>query len=63
MKEMESMKNKDKLILEYAKLATTKFVQGQKTIDNRKEKISDELKMTDEAIIKEAVRLALITFK
>lgn len=53
------MKHKDKLILEYAKIATTKFSQGQKTIDARMEEISNELKLTGEKIMKEAVRLAL----
>ena len=57
------MKNKDKLILEYAKLATTKFSQGQKTIDARMKEISEELQLTDKKIIEEATRLALATFK
>lgn len=57
------MKNKDRLILEYAKLATTKVTQGQKTIDDRLKAISDELKLTGDAIMKEAVRLALVSFK
>ena len=57
------MKNKEKLIFEYAKLATTKFVQGQKTIDARMEQIADELQMNDNRILEEATRLALATFK
>lgn len=60
---MNIMKKKDKLILEYAKLATMKFSQGQKTIDARKEEISAELKLTDQKIIEEATRLAIATFK
>ncbi len=57
------MKNKDMLILEYAKLASLKLIQGQKTVDTRMKAIEDELHMTKQAIMERATKLAIATFK
>lgn len=57
------MKNKQKLILEYAKLAALHLQQGQKTVDARMKEIEDELILTKEVIIKQATQIALASFK
>lgn len=57
------MKNKQKLILEYAKLAALHLQQGQKTVDARMKEIEGELMLTKEAIIKQATQIALASFK
>ena len=54
---------KNKLILEYAKLAALNLSQGQKTVDDRMKKIEEELRMTREAIMRQATELAIATFK
>lgn len=57
------MKNNNKLILEYAKLAALELKQGQKTINLRMKQIEDKLMMTNQAIMKRATELALASFK
>lgn len=57
------MKNKQKLILEYAKLAAFNLSQGKTADDDRMKEIEDELMLTKEAIIKQATEMAIATFK
>ncbi len=57
------MKNKQKLILEYAKLAAFNLSQSKTTADDRMKEIEDELMLTKEAIIKQATEMAIATFK
>lgn len=57
------MKKKDMLIIEYAKLASTSVIQGQKTLDDRMKAIKKELQMTGEAVMKRATELAVATLK
>lgn len=51
------------LIIEYAKLASTSVIQGQKTLDDRMKAIKKELQMTGEAVMKRATELAVATLK
>lgn len=57
------MKNKRMLILEYARLATYQVVQDGHILEKRMSEISDLLKMTHEAIMKEATSLAIASLK
>ncbi len=57
------MKKKDTLIFEYARLATLKLTQGQKSISARMEAIETELQMTHEAIMAKATQMAIATLK
>jgi hypothetical protein len=59
----EKNMKKQRLILEYAKLAALKLMQGHNTVEKRMTEIEDELKLTKEAIMQKAAQMAIATLK